>query len=188
MHRKRGVYRRAQQHAQTGSGTTGYGGIGTLTAGGPNVNTPGEIVIVANNPSETSGTTIFESKIADNGTGAVTVVKMGPGSIKLDGHNTFSGGLYLLQGRVQFTGSEIGNNNPDGGGTGPIFVLPGAYLFPSGAPQRVTNSIFVAGAGDAHEPLGAFRGGIYSGTVTLIGDASFGGNAVLNGPSSDRTA
>src|SRR6185312_13796282 len=112
--------------AQSGNGTSGSGDIGTLTAGGPNANTPGEIVVVANNPSETSGTTIFEPTIADNGTGPVTFVKMGPGSIKLDGHNTFSGGLYLLQGRVQFAGSEIGNDNPDGGGVGPIFVLPGA--------------------------------------------------------------
>src|SRR6185312_12751390 len=105
-------------------------------------------------------------------------------SIKLDGNNTFSGGLYLLQGRVQFAGSEIGNNNPDGGGSGPIFVLPGAYLFPSGigAGNVITNAMFVAGNGDAHEPLGAFRGGTYSGVVTLIGDASFGGNAVFNGP------
>jgi len=170
--------------AQTGSGTTGNGNIGTLTAGGPTVNTPGEIVIVANNASETSGTTILEPLIADNGTGAVTVVKMGPGSIKLDGHNTFSGGLYLLQGRVQFAGSEIGNANPDGGGSGPIYVLPGAYLFPSGIGTGaiITNAMFVAGAGDAHEPLGAFRGGTYSGVVTLIGDASFGGNAIFNGP------
>jgi fibronectin-binding autotransporter adhesin len=169
--------------SQSGSGTSGYAGIGTLTAGGA-PNTPGEIVAVINNPSETSGSTIFEATIADNGTGAVTFVKMGPGSIKLDAHNTFSGGLYLLQGRVQFAGSEIGNPNPDGGGTGPIYVLPGAYLFPSGigTGNVITNAIFVAGAGDAHEPLGAFRGGTYAGTVTLIGDASFGGNAVFNGP------
>ncbi len=169
--------------AQTGNGTTGFANIGTLTAGGPNPNTPGEIVVAMNNPSETSGTTIFESVIADNGTGAVTFVKMGPGSIKLDGSNTFSGGLYLLQGRVQFAGSEIGNANPTGGGTGPIFVLPGAYLFPSGIGTGViTNAMFVAGAGDAHEPLGAFRGGTYSGVITLIGDTDFGGNAVFNGP------
>ena len=169
--------------AQTGSGTTGVANVGTLTAGGPTIDTPGEINIVVNNASETSGTTILESKITDNGAGAVTVVKMGPGSIKLDGNNTFSGGLYLLQGRVQFAGSEIGNNNPDGGGTGPIFVLPGAYLFPSGiGTAAITNAMFVAGAGDAHEPLGAFRGGTYSGVVTLIGDAGFGGNAIFNGP------
>ncbi|MBU6410916.1 MAG: autotransporter-associated beta strand repeat-containing protein, partial [Verrucomicrobia bacterium] len=169
---------------QSGSGTTGDADIGTLTAGGAD-NTPGEIVIVANNPSETSGTTIFEPVIADNGTGPVTVVKMGPGSIKIDGHNTFSGGLYLLQGRVQIVGGEIGNPNwEDGAGTGPIYVLPGAYLFPSGTSggQSIPNDIFIAGNGDAHEPLGALRSGSYTGTITMIGDTEIGAGAVLNGP------
>jgi autotransporter-associated beta strand protein len=171
---------------QSGTGVIGSQNIGTLTAGGAD-NTDGEIVCVVNNPSETSGTTCFESKIADNGTGKVTFVKMGPGSIKLDGHNTFSGGLYLLQGRVQFTGSEIGSaattGNPDGGGTGPIYVLPGAYLFPSGFPagRSITNVIFLAGNGDAAEPLGAIRGGVFSGPVNLIGDANVGATTVMNG-------
>lgn len=160
--------------SQSGNGTTGYGDIGTLTAGGAD-NTPGEIVIVANNPSETSGTTIIESTIADNGTGPVTVVKMGPGSIKLDGHNTFSGGLYLLQGRVQWAGAEIGNANPDGGGTGPIYVLPGSYIFPTGTGgAAITNAFFVAGGGDAAEAFGVFRGGTYTGPITLIGDTTIG--------------
>ena len=169
----------------TGTGTSGYANIGTLTAGGPNINAPGEIVITANNPSETSGTIILECGIADNGTGPVTVVKMGPGSIKLDGSNSFSGGLYLLQGRVQIVGGEIGNPNwANGGGSGSIYVLPGAYLFPSGASggQAVPNPLFVAGAGDAHEPLGALRNGEYTGTITLIGDAEIGAAAILDGP------
>ncbi len=171
---------------QTGNGVAGSQGVGTLTAGG-GVNAPGEIVYAANNPSETSGTTIFESTIADNGSGKVTFVKMGPGSIKLDGHNTFSGGLYLLQGRVQLTGSELGSasttGNPDGGGKGPIYILPGAYLFPSSFPTgaSITNAIFLAGDGDANEPLGAIRGGIFSGPVTLIGDANIGAGTVMSG-------
>lgn len=166
--------------AQSGSGTRGANDIGILTAGGA-PNTAGEINIVANNPSETTGTTIFEPTITDNGSGAVTVVKMGPGSIKLDGRNSYSGGLYLLQGRVQFASSEVanlGDTNAQAGGTGPIFVLPGAYLFPSGiGTNYITNALFIAGAGDAHEPLGATRGGNYSGPVTLVGDATIGGNA-----------
>ncbi len=165
---------------QSGNGASGSQNVGTLTAGST---TPGEIVDVANNGSETSGTTILECQITDNGSGPVTFVKMGPGSIKLDGDNTFSGGLYLLQGRVQFAGSEIGTGNPDGGGTGPIYVLPGAYLFPSGIGTGIiTNSIFVAGDGDAHENLGAFRGGHYSGTITLIGDAAISDGAIVDGP------
>jgi fibronectin-binding autotransporter adhesin len=173
----------ADSSVQTGSGETGSGDIGTITAGGAD-NTPGEIVMDANAHDESHGTTIFEATIADNGLGKVTFVKTGPGSIKLDGHNTFSGGLYLLQGRVQFAGSEIGQvNDAQSGGTGPIYILPGSYLFPSGIGTGIiTNSLFVAGSGDAAEPLGAFRGGRYSGPVTLIGDATFGGGAVFDSP------
>lgn len=165
----------ANNSVQTGNGATGSGDIGTITAGGAD-NAPGEIVMDANAHDETHGTTIFEAAITDNGAGPVTFIKTGPGSIKLDGHNTFSGGLYLLQGRVQFAGSEIGNPNPDGGGTGPIYILPGSYFFPSGvgAGVSITNAIFVAGIGDAAEPLGAFRDAHIGGPVTLIGDADFG--------------
>src|SRR4030095_11562837 len=86
---------------QTASGGNGPDqDIGTLTAGGAE-NTPGEIVVNVNNTSSSSGTLIIDSKITDNGTGRVTFVKIGPGSMKLRGHNTYSGGCYLLQGRVQ---------------------------------------------------------------------------------------
>ena len=130
----------------------------------------------------------FECKIADNGSGKVTFVKMGPGSIKLDGHNTFSGGLYLLQGRVQFTGTEIGTaattGNPDGGGTGPIYGLPGAYLFPSSFPAgaSITNQIFMAGDGVASTSRWERSGQASSaGPVTLIGDANIGAGTVMSG-------
>src|SRR5581483_3814179 len=68
---------------------------GILTAGGPNFNTPGEIVIThSTTQGETTGGLIVAAQIADNGpNGKVTVVKMGNGSIKLDGNNTYSGGL-----------------------------------------------------------------------------------------------
>jgi autotransporter-associated beta strand protein len=171
---------------QSGNGETGAQNVGTLTAGGED-NTPGEIVMMANADDESHGSTIFEAKIADNGTGKVTFVKMGSGSIKLDGHNTFSGGLYLLQGRVQFAGSELGSSsttgNPDGGGTGPIYILPGAYLFPGSFPSgsSITNEIFVAGTGTAAEPLGAIRSGVFSSTINLIGDTTLGGGT-FQGP------
>ena len=160
---------------QSGTGATGSGDIGTLTAGGAN-NAPGEIVLTINNPSETSGSTIFECSIADNGTGPVTLVKQGPGSIKLDGHNTFSGGLYLLQGRVQVEGHEIGNTGANGLGYGPVYVLPGAYFY---GDTTFTNALFIAGNGDAAEPLGALRGGTFTGPITLIGDADIGANAII---------
>jgi autotransporter-associated beta strand protein len=162
-------------NVQSGNGTSGSQGVGTLTAGGA-PNTAGEIVCTCNASSESAGTMIFESTITDNGTGPVAFIKRGPGSIKLDGHNTFSGGLYIIEGRLQFAGSEIGTANPDGGGTGPIYILPGAYWFPSGVGTTIVNNpIFVAGLGDAGEPgIGAIRFGgamTLSGTVTLLSDS-----------------
>ncbi|HEY1788044.1 MAG TPA: autotransporter-associated beta strand repeat-containing protein [Verrucomicrobiae bacterium] len=161
---------------QSGSGTTNSQDIGTLTAGGA-PNTPGEIVLTINNNNETSGSFVFESKITDNGSGQVAFVKAGPGPMKLDGHNTFSGGLYILQGRLQFAGQEIGSGNPGGGGTGPIYVYPGAELFPSGALTiPITNSIFISGNG-VSDGVGAIRlSGVFSnGVINLIGDSRLGG-------------
>ena len=113
--------------------------------------------MTVNNNNETSGSFIFESQITDNGSGAVTFVKAGPGPMKLDGHNTFSGGLYLLQGRLQFAGTEIGTGNPGGAGTGPIYVYPGAELFPSGiGTLPLTNNIFISGNG-VSDGVGSIR-------------------------------
>jgi autotransporter-associated beta strand protein len=171
-----------------GSGTTGGANgtqdQGTLTAGGA-PDTPGEIVFYMNNgSSQSQGSLNVEAKVTDNGSGPVTLVKAGPASMKLRGHNTFSGGLILLQGRLQFAGSEIGTGNPDGGGTGLIYVYPGAYIFPSGAGDfgatgvAISNNFFVAGLGTQQEQVGAIRfgnGTRIAGDVTLIGDSRLGG-------------
>lgn len=161
--------------------------IGILTAGGAD-NTPGEIVVDVNCASSSSGTLIIDSQITDNGSAPVTFVKTGAGSMKLRGHNTFSGGTFLLQGRVQFVGGEggVGTGNADAGGTGPIYILPGCYLFPSGAGPTtpVTNAVFIAGNGTAGEPLGAIRttgGWLFNGPWTLIGDTTIGGNGGASG-------
>ncbi len=163
---------------QSGNGLAGSQDIGILTAGGA-PNTPGEIDLTINNNNETSGTLIFECTISDNGSGPVSFVKAGPGPMKLDGHNTFSGGLYLLQGRLQLAGSEIGTGNPGGGGTGPIYVYPGAELFPSGAGTiPITNNIFLSGNG-VSDGVGSIRlSGVFSnGVITLIGDSRLGGGS-----------
>ena len=128
-------------------------------------------------------------QITDNGTNPVTVIKKGPGSIKLDGHNTFSGGFYILEGRVQYAGSEPsgGTANTDGGGTGPLYIFPGSYWFPSGASATHTNAIFMGGLGDSAEPIGTIRCGgtmLILGKVTLISNARIGsssGNATVFG-------
>ena len=171
-----------------GSGTTGgANGVqdqGTLTAGGaPDM--PGEIVFYMNNgTSQSQGSLNVEARVTDNGSGAVTLVKAGPASMKLRGHNTHSGGLILLQGRLQLAGTEIGTGNPDGAGTGLIYVYPGAYIFPSGAGDfgttgvAISNKFFIAGLGTQQEQVGAIRfgnGTRVAGDVELIGDSRIGG-------------
>ncbi len=155
--------------------------IGTLTAGGPNYNSSGELIFFLNGTASGSANNLdVDVQIADNGPqGPVTVIKAGPGYAKFRGHNTYSGGTYYLQGRIQFAGTDIGTANPDAVGTGPCFVFPGAYLY--NPPTGFTNAIFIAGNGTQQEPLGALRpqtvGIIWSNTITLIGDATIGGAA-----------
>jgi fibronectin-binding autotransporter adhesin len=177
---------------QTGNGNTGTQDVGTITAGGPVSGTPGVLTFDLDSDSETTGTFLVEPLITDNGPGGtVTVVKTGAGSMKLDGHNTFSGGLYIEQGRLQFAGAEINaaSPNPDGGGTGPIVVFPGAQWFPSGAgsttvPETVTNPIFLAGIGQNGDDTGSIRatqGLTLGGTITLFGNTRIGGGAPTGG-------
>jgi autotransporter-associated beta strand protein len=174
--------------------TIGNQDIGFLTAGGPDiggVNQPGEIIFNISSSSETTGTMRVDTVIKDNGTAPVTVVKTGAGSMKFDAHNTFSGGLYILQGRLQFTGQELSPGaasdptyiNPNAGGMGAINIFPGAQWFPSGAgsffaPGNVTNAINLAGNGINADGTGAIRmgGGLtLSGPMTLTGAARVGG-------------
>ena len=135
---------------------------GKLTAGGA-PNTPGEIVLTLNDTANNNGGITIVSDIVDNGTGAVTLIKTSVMSVKIDGHNSYSGGTYINQGRFQLAGSEqlrdsvdttLTIGNPDGLGTGPVFIAPGAYLFISG----------VNGTGQYTGP-GAIAGAYFSGAT-----------------------
>jgi fibronectin-binding autotransporter adhesin len=160
--------------------------VGTLTAGGPNYNSPGELIFYLNQNATGSGNNAdVNVQIADNGPqGRVTVVKAGPGYLKLYGHNTYTGPTYFLGGRIQFAGGTAtggvtnGTPNPDAVGTGPCFVFPGSYLYLP--PAGFTNDLFIAGNGTQGEMfIGALRAGssvVWSNNVTLIGDATIGGS------------
>ncbi len=167
-------------------GQQGHQDVGTLTAGGPDNNSPGEIIVhLSQAGSGSANNMVIDAKVTDNGSGPVTVVKAGPGFFKLRGHNTYSGGTYALQGRVQLSGSEVGTSNPDGLGTGPLYIFPGAYLFFAGTGSPITNAMFIAGdAARQEQGIGAIRtsgGWQVQGVVTLIGDATIGGNGNVSG-------
>ena len=171
-------------------GGQGNQDVGTLTAGGA-PDTAGEIIVhLSQAGSGSANNMVIDSKITDNGSGQVTLVKTGPGFMKLRGHNTYSGGTYLHQGRIQLSGGEVGTSNPDGLGTGPLYIFPSGYLFMSGAGSTITNDFFIAGdAARQEQGIGAIRtsgGWVIGGTVTLIGDATIGGNGGLTGPIAGR--
>jgi autotransporter-associated beta strand protein len=156
----------------SGVGSQTQGGA-TLTAGGaPNHN--GEIIFNANGIFNNSNISV-DATIADNGSGTVSVVKAGSGAMKLRGHNTYSGGTYILQGRLQTAGSEDANGtaNSDGLGSGPVYIWPGGQFYSSDI-STIPNDFYISGTGIPTENSGAIRvrRGSISGKITLLGDAA----------------
>jgi fibronectin-binding autotransporter adhesin len=149
------------------------GGSGrSITAGGPTVNTPGEIILTCYGTDNANNNVAFNSPIVDNGTGVVTLIKTGSGYASLSSANTFSGGIYILGGRLRWNGGNCFS-------TGPVFIFPGGNTYVNSG-TTITNSLFLAGSGTSQEPnIGAIRYGpgaaFFSGPVTLIGDAEIGG-------------
>ncbi|HUB24741.1 MAG TPA: autotransporter-associated beta strand repeat-containing protein, partial [Tepidisphaeraceae bacterium] len=174
----------AAEGPQTGNGFVGSQNVGTLTAGGNSIGVPGTINLTANSSDEVSPVMIIEAAITNNGSGAVTLVKAGPGLIKIDGTNSYSGGTFIDQGEIDLAGTDVGYGNPAGLGTGPVTIEPGAdlNLYGAGAGTGITNNFFIAGGGTVAEPNGAIQLGTnnenqLSGTITLIGPARIGGGA-----------
>ena len=65
--------------------------------------------------------------------------------------------------------------NPDGLGTGPVYVMPGGQFFANAA--TFSNNFFVAGIGTNQENFGVIRGTtntILTGVWTLTGDTRLG--------------
>ncbi len=149
------------------------GGSGRfITAGGPTVNTPGEIILTSYQTDNANNNIAFNSPIVDNGTGVVTVIKTGSGYAALSSSNGYSGGTYILGGRLRWNAGNCFS-------TGPVFIFPGGNTYVNSG-TTITNSIFMAGSGTSQEPnIGAIRYGpnaaFFSGPITLIGDAEIGG-------------
>jgi fibronectin-binding autotransporter adhesin len=139
-------------------------GNGTLTAGGA-VNTAGTINL------QLDQTLTINSNIADNGSGAVTLVVNNystPNSntaLYLYGAGSYSGGTYINSGRVNATTATAL-------GTGAVYIGSMAQLDPF-ASGTTTNNIFIVGnANSTFDTPSAIRGGgTLTGTITLLGDA-----------------
>gem|GEM_PF-518832 len=157
--------------------TIGTANVGTLTAGGA-PNTPGEIVLYANS-SGTTGDGIamtINSNIADNGTGAVKLIKAGNNRVVMPVANTYSGGTFVNSGELNLT-------NVSALGTGAVTIMPASQIIPNAA-GTFANNVVVSGIGTSSSAsFGAIRfnvNGITWGgagkTITLAGDSRVGTN------------
>ncbi len=163
-------------------GVPGDGSV--LTAGGPSADTPGEIVLDTGTGSRSEDTAInISSIIADNGAGAVRLIKTGFASAVLHGANMHTGGTYVVAGRLEV------RTTPNTLGSTSVTVTPGGQVFLNSpaAAGAYTQAFQIAGNGTAEAGgLGAIRLGpaAVDGTVTLHGDARisrFDGAATING-------
>lgn len=97
-----------------------------------------------------------------NGTTANSIIKSGTGGLKLDGANTFSGGLTLNSGVLQFS-----NNGALGTGT---FTANGGLIVPRIAARTMPNAMTIGG----DVTFGALT---VNNQLTFTGPVSFGGGA-----------
>jgi autotransporter-associated beta strand protein len=112
---------------------------GNITAGDGTA--PADLVVHQFNPSQPLGigvtggnlnnTPEIFSIITDNGAQPVTLVKNGPGSIRFLGANTFTGGIIVNQGSVDFGNLSL-NNNPITFNANAFFYTGGTHLTSGG--------------------------------------------------------
>ncbi len=166
---------------------------GNLTAGGAD-NTAGEIVFRPDGSTTTdsSGTRsrpspgiIVGSSIVNNGSGVVRVTKDGEQTVRFTAANSYTGGTYVLRGRLQLTGSGSL-------GTGDVYLMTDPTNYSGGTVDvggniTLANNFFVSGSGYQGNLTSLGAGALVlqansavSGTVTLQGDTYIGGGGNNN--------
>lgn len=163
---------------------------GVLTAGGAD-NTAGTLFLTNNH---SSNVLTINSKISNNGSGEVTLVKAGTGTVVLAGTNDFTGKTYIGAGRLSLA-SETALGTVTGGGSANQLTLAGGTLLatatmviddagrgvtlaPAGGTFEVNTGLTltvanaIAGAGDLTKTS--------SGTLQLNAANSYTGETILS--------
>jgi autotransporter-associated beta strand protein len=144
-------------------------GVATVAGGLLTANGGGEITLVDAHLTATGNNLLISSVISNDGPNVVSVNILG--YLNITGANTYTGGTFVNQGRIQ-TGN-IGALS-----TGPVTISPGGSVFYNNA-GNWANNLFVSGIGSTEAGTGnpagpgAFRLGTtanITGTVTLQGN------------------
>lgn len=152
---------------------------GTLSAGGNVANTAGVLTVTGNTGNAVS----VSSVLANNGTGAVSLVKNGSGTLILNANNTFSGGTTINQGTVAISAmgtATTAGGNVNGFGTGAVTVNADGRAWIHGSTSSfgtVANAFNLAGGRlYIHDGATTFSGAIAVSAASIIEE--FWGDAI----------
>jgi autotransporter-associated beta strand protein len=150
---------------------------GSVTAGTA-TNAPGELIVSVLSPAANPLT--ISANIIDNGSGAVSLTKLGGGNLVLSGANTFSGPVTVTQGAlVVASDTALGSSTSvtvkevPSGGTGTLFQLSGGRTI-SGVTLNLESLIVGGIPGSATGPVGT--------NSRTAFQAVGGGTSIWNGP------
>jgi fibronectin-binding autotransporter adhesin len=181
-----GIYLPGGQTAQeitVGGGTSTFLTAGPMTGGNP---VPGEIIIAVNGDN-TSNEGEMNAVIKDNLSGGkVSVVYTGGGSLYINNTgNTYSGGTYMIKGRLQC-------NQLTALGTGPVYISGGdAEISLQNVPVgTMTNSFFLSPGCSSVEAAteGSLRLSGTAGAEFLTNTITLMGNPITPGATAGTTS
>jgi len=116
-----------------GTGISSNGALRNISGNNTWSNT---VTLGSNSSIGTDAGTLTISNVIDDGAGGFSLTKVGSGTLALNANNTFSGGLTVSAGTVQF-------GNAGGAGTGTLTINAGTIQ--TGSALTVANAVTVGG-------------------------------------------
>jgi hypothetical protein len=162
--------------------TIGTGSSTILTAGPETGGATSGTLVLAVNGNSSANQVQVNASIANNGSGgAVSVVKIGTGSmffanLTSEANMTYSGGTYVLQGLLQ--SSHAGGTF----GTGPVYVAGGATAYLANSAATFANAFYLTPGQGAIASGVNLEPGVNAGALLLAAGDTLSGKITLAGP------